>query len=230
MADGGSGHADTSNAGPTWPASQANLRDHAVRLRNWRWCYCLRRSCDSYDEAGSGNQPDHCFSPVFSMPMHDLDMRTPPRRGPEGGALNPSLSCGADGAWVRSNNKPCWRSFRSSDGVPLISLRLLPTGQSFPPRSLQVYPGFLSRPRGSLRRVGTDFPYRRVQEFPFFAPLFVPGSGTSMLRARSDASSNAHWRVKWSRPRIAQELRDLIRRMLWGATRPRDARRTPVIF
>jgi hypothetical protein len=34
MADGGSGHADTSNSGPTRAASQANLRDHAIWLRN----------------------------------------------------------------------------------------------------------------------------------------------------------------------------------------------------
>jgi hypothetical protein len=33
MADGGSGDADTSNSGPTWSASEANLRDHAVRQR-----------------------------------------------------------------------------------------------------------------------------------------------------------------------------------------------------
>jgi len=42
MADGGSGDADTTNSGPTWAASQAHLRDHAVRLRNWRWHHCLR--------------------------------------------------------------------------------------------------------------------------------------------------------------------------------------------
>ena len=37
MTDGGSGHADTSYSGPEWAASEADLRDHAVRLRNWRW-------------------------------------------------------------------------------------------------------------------------------------------------------------------------------------------------
>src|SRR4029077_15483257 len=46
MTDGGSGHADTTNSGPTWAASQANLRDHAVRLRERRRRYCLCRSCD----------------------------------------------------------------------------------------------------------------------------------------------------------------------------------------
>src|SRR5205807_8790116 len=33
MTDSGSGHANTTNSGPTWAASQANLRDDAVRLR-----------------------------------------------------------------------------------------------------------------------------------------------------------------------------------------------------
>ena len=35
--DGGSCYANTLNSGPTWAASQANLRDHAVRLRNRPW-------------------------------------------------------------------------------------------------------------------------------------------------------------------------------------------------
>jgi len=38
MADGGSGDANTSNTGPTWAASEANLRDHAVRLKKRRGC------------------------------------------------------------------------------------------------------------------------------------------------------------------------------------------------
>jgi hypothetical protein len=46
MTNGAPGHADTINSGPKWAASQANLRDHAVRLRNWRRHYCLRRSCE----------------------------------------------------------------------------------------------------------------------------------------------------------------------------------------
>ena len=33
MTDGASGYADTINPGPKWTASQADLRDHAVRLR-----------------------------------------------------------------------------------------------------------------------------------------------------------------------------------------------------
>src|SRR5215831_425438 len=46
MTDGGSGDADTINSGPKWAAPQANLRDHAVRLRERRRRYCLCRSCD----------------------------------------------------------------------------------------------------------------------------------------------------------------------------------------
>ena len=46
MTDGGSGDADTINSGPKWAASEANLRDHAVRLRKRCWRYCLCRSCD----------------------------------------------------------------------------------------------------------------------------------------------------------------------------------------
>jgi hypothetical protein len=67
MADGGSGDADTSNSGPTWAASEANLRDHAVRLRKRRGRYCLRRSCEGYDQAGSSNQPDHSYPPFKEL-------------------------------------------------------------------------------------------------------------------------------------------------------------------
>ena len=45
--DGGSCYANTLNSGPTWAASQANLRDHAVRLSKRCWRHCVRRSCDS---------------------------------------------------------------------------------------------------------------------------------------------------------------------------------------
>src|SRR5262249_8516806 len=65
MADGGPGHADTTNSGPTRTASQANLRDHAVRLRKRRRRYCVRRSCDGYDKASSNNQPDHSYPPFL---------------------------------------------------------------------------------------------------------------------------------------------------------------------
>jgi hypothetical protein len=64
MADGGSGDTDTTNSGPTWAACEANLREHAVRLRKRRGRYCLRRSCEGYDEASSSNQPDHSYPPL----------------------------------------------------------------------------------------------------------------------------------------------------------------------
>jgi AraC-like DNA-binding protein len=67
MTDGGSGHAVASHQCPTWAASEANLRDHAVRLRNRRRRYCLRRSCYGYDKASSGNQPDHSYPPFFTV-------------------------------------------------------------------------------------------------------------------------------------------------------------------
>src|SRR6516165_8298495 len=66
LADGGSGHADALNSGPTWAAPQANLHDHVVRLSKWRWCYCLRRRHDGYDKASSSNQPDHSSPPLFT--------------------------------------------------------------------------------------------------------------------------------------------------------------------
>jgi hypothetical protein len=64
MADGGSGDTDTTNSGPTWAACEANLREHAVRLRKRRGRYCLRRSCEGYDKASSSNQPDHSYPPL----------------------------------------------------------------------------------------------------------------------------------------------------------------------
>ena len=67
MADGGFGDADASNSGPTRAAPEANLRDHAVRLRKRRGRYCLRRSCEGYDKASSSNQPDHSYPPFKSL-------------------------------------------------------------------------------------------------------------------------------------------------------------------
>src|SRR5262245_61869165 len=75
MTNGTDGHAVTSNSGPQWAASQADLRDHAVRLRNRRWRQCLRRSCDGYDKASSSNQPDH------SSPPYDTLVFNPGRKG-----------------------------------------------------------------------------------------------------------------------------------------------------
>jgi hypothetical protein len=58
-----------SDQGPTWAASEANLRDHAVRLRNRRRRYRLRRSCDGYDKASSSNQPDQFYPPLLPRPF-----------------------------------------------------------------------------------------------------------------------------------------------------------------
>ena len=41
MADGGPGDADTTNSCPERSAAEGDLRDHAVRLVNWRNCHCL---------------------------------------------------------------------------------------------------------------------------------------------------------------------------------------------
>jgi len=70
MTDGRSGHADTTNSGPTWAACEANLREHAVRLRKRRGRYCLRRSCEGYDKASSSNQPDHSYPPLKDRSLY----------------------------------------------------------------------------------------------------------------------------------------------------------------
>jgi hypothetical protein len=75
MTDGGSGHAVASDQCPTWPASEANLRDHAVRLRNRRRRYCLRRSCYGYDKASGSNQPDHFLSSILYRGLFNLAVR-----------------------------------------------------------------------------------------------------------------------------------------------------------
>jgi hypothetical protein len=68
MTDGGSGHAVASDDCPTRAASEANLRDHTVRLRKRRRRYCVRRSCYGYDKASSSNQPDHSYPPFSTEP------------------------------------------------------------------------------------------------------------------------------------------------------------------
>jgi hypothetical protein len=61
MANGGSSYTDTSNSGPARAASEANLREHAVRLRERGGRYCLRRSRERYDKTSSSNQPNHFY-------------------------------------------------------------------------------------------------------------------------------------------------------------------------
>ena len=72
MTDGGSGHAAASDHCPTRAASEANLCDHAIRLRNRHRRYCLRRSCYGYDKASSSNQPDHSYPPFFPVGSFNL--------------------------------------------------------------------------------------------------------------------------------------------------------------
>jgi hypothetical protein len=64
MANGGSGHAAASDQCPAGAASEADLRERAG-LRNRRRRYGLRRRRDGDDEAGSSNQPDHSYPPLF---------------------------------------------------------------------------------------------------------------------------------------------------------------------
>ena len=72
LADGGSSHAAASDHCPTRAASEANLCDHAIRLRNRHRRYCLRRSCYGYDKASSSNQPDHSYPPFFPVGSFNL--------------------------------------------------------------------------------------------------------------------------------------------------------------
>ncbi len=62
MPDGGSGHADTINSGPTRAAGGSDLRDHAVRLMKRRERHSLRRCCEG-QRKGNSDQPDHSFLP-----------------------------------------------------------------------------------------------------------------------------------------------------------------------
>jgi hypothetical protein len=64
MANGNSSDTDTSNSGPARAASEANLREHGVRLSKRGRRYCLRRSCEGYGKANSSNQPDHGDPPL----------------------------------------------------------------------------------------------------------------------------------------------------------------------
>ncbi len=70
MTDGGSGYADTINSGPARPAAVSDLRNHSVRLRDWRGRHCMRRSCDGQGEASNSNQPDHCLLHSASSHFH----------------------------------------------------------------------------------------------------------------------------------------------------------------
>ena len=64
LANGGSGHADATNASPKRAAAVSHLRDHAVRLRNRRGRHCLRRCCDGKGKASNSYQSDHSSPPL----------------------------------------------------------------------------------------------------------------------------------------------------------------------
>src|SRR3954471_12070966 len=66
LADGGSGHADTTNSCPTRAASVRNVRDYAVRFVNWRDRHCLCRRDRGQGQGGQSDQSDHRLSPLFA--------------------------------------------------------------------------------------------------------------------------------------------------------------------
>jgi len=80
LADGGSGHAPATDHCPTYAAAEANLRDHAVRLRDRRGRHCLRRSGDGQGKASNCNQSDHSSPPLFALGLFN-----PAAGGPNSG-------------------------------------------------------------------------------------------------------------------------------------------------
>jgi hypothetical protein len=57
--------------------AEANLRNHAIRLRNRRRRYCLRRSCCGYEKASNSNQPDHSYPPFYTRRLFNLAVGAP---------------------------------------------------------------------------------------------------------------------------------------------------------
>jgi hypothetical protein len=43
------------------------LRDHTIRLRNWRGCHGLRRCCNGKGKASYCNQPNHSSPPSLRV-------------------------------------------------------------------------------------------------------------------------------------------------------------------
>src|SRR5215469_6539590 len=76
LAHGGSGHAVATDHCPTYAAAEANLCDHALRLRNRRGRHCLRRSCDGQGKASKSNQSDQLLLPCLPW-----GFSTPPSAG-----------------------------------------------------------------------------------------------------------------------------------------------------
>jgi hypothetical protein len=69
MSNGGSCHAAASDQGPTWTASETNLRRHSIRLK-WRERHGLRRRCEGQRKCNSG-QPDHSSLPCVNSSRRD---------------------------------------------------------------------------------------------------------------------------------------------------------------
>jgi len=62
LADRRSGHADTIDHCPAWPAADSDLRNHPNRLINRRGCHRLRRCRNGQGKTSNSNQPDHFSS------------------------------------------------------------------------------------------------------------------------------------------------------------------------
>lgn len=63
--DGGSCYANTLNSGPTWAASQANLRDHALRLSKRRGDIACAEVATANAKLATVNNLSIVFSPDF---------------------------------------------------------------------------------------------------------------------------------------------------------------------
>src|SRR4029077_16033498 len=75
MADGGSGHADTSNSCPTRTAAVGHLCHHPVRLMNRRASPCFRRCRDGQGKASNSNPPDHSSPPFGVRLSFEVDLQ-----------------------------------------------------------------------------------------------------------------------------------------------------------
>ena len=77
LANGGSGHADTTNSCPARAACVSNLRDYAVRLVNWRHRHCLCRRCRGQGQGCQSDQSDHWLSPGCPVVIPEADSQPP---------------------------------------------------------------------------------------------------------------------------------------------------------
>jgi hypothetical protein len=74
MPDGGSSHAAASDQCPTRAASEADLRDHPVRLMKWCERHRLRRCCEG-QRKGNSDQPDHSSLPCEPSRRDFLELK-----------------------------------------------------------------------------------------------------------------------------------------------------------